>query len=229
MAPPVPRLPSLPRLARRDRSAGFTLVELLIVLALIMLLAVIASPTSAQLMRDRRVSRAAGTIVDYLRTARTSAIGRGQPMLVSWNSAGVLTASFPGGTGYLELDEPIVAGNNMANTCDLTQWRTAATRAVSSFDIQDGKYNYTSLALYDESGVVQAGADLCFSPTGRMYIRTGGAGAVTGAFTLVMGVPAFAVFNTFTNASLTLTPGGVGSAGARWVYLMPNGVARVQL
>jgi type II secretion system protein H len=229
MAPPVPRLPSHPRLARRDRSAGFTLVELLIVLAMIMLLVVIASPTSAQLMRDRRVSRAAMTIVDYLRTARTSAIGRGQPMLVSWNAAGVLPNANPGGTGYLELDEPIVTSNNMANTCDMTQWRTAATRLVTNFDIQNGKYNYTSLAFYDESGTVQQGADMCFSPTGRMYIRTGGAGAVTGAFSLVMGVPAFAVYNVFSNPTMTLSPGGVGSAGARWVFLMPNGVARVQL
>jgi type IV fimbrial biogenesis protein FimT len=228
----VPRLPSLPRLASRDRSAGFTLVELLIVLALIALLVVIASPTSAQLMRDRRVSRAGSLIVDYFRTARTMAIGRGQPMLVSWNSAGVLANVNPGGTGYLEVDEPIVTTNNMANTCDMTQWRTAgATRALTNFqfDIQDGKYNYTSLTFYDESGNVQAGADLCFSPVGRMYIRTGAAGAVAGAFTLVMGVPAFAVFNTFTNPTLALSPGGVGSAGARWVFLMPNGTARVQL
>jgi type IV fimbrial biogenesis protein FimT len=234
----VPRLPSLPRLANRDRSAGFTLVELLIVLAMIALLVVIASPTSAQLMRDRRVSRAGSMIVDYFRTARTMAIGRGQPMLVSWNSAGSgLANTNPGGTGYLEVDEPIVGALAMVKTymspsCDQVAWRTAGvTRPMTSFqfDIQNGNYNNTSLAFYDESGNTAAGADICFSPVGRMYMRTGAAGAVTGAFTVVMGVPAFAVFNTSTNPTLALSPGGVGSAGARWVFLMPNGTARVQL
>jgi hypothetical protein len=207
-------------------------VELLITLAIIALLVVIASPTSAQLMRDRRVSRAGSMVVDFFRTARTMAIGKGQPMLVSWNSSGALANVNPGGTGSLVLMEPIVGAFNMANTCDMTQWGTAGqTQKVTnfSFDIQNGHYNYTSLVMYDESGNVAAGADVCFSSVGRMYIRTGAAGAVSGAFSLVMGVPAFAVFNTFTNPTLALSPGGVGSAGARWVFLMPNGTARVQL
>ena len=221
--------PTPPNLHRRGLSAGFTLAEVLIVLAIIGLLAVGASPTFVNLMRDRRVSRASSTIVDFMRTARTMAIGRGQPILVSFNAAGVLPQTNPGGTGYLELDEPIIGKNNMANTCALTGWRTVTTQMVNNFDIQNGKYNYTSIVFYDESGAKPQGVDICFAPTGRMYIRVGGAGAVSGAFSVVTGVPAFAVFNTNTNPSLTLTPGGVGSTGARWVFVLPNGVARMQL
>jgi Tfp pilus assembly protein FimT len=201
---------------------------MMIVLAIIAMLVVGASPTVVQMMRDRRVSRAAGALVDFMRIARTKAIGRGQPILVSWNGAGH-QAGHPGGTGYIEIDEPIITKNNMANTCDMTQWHTASTQTVDNLDIQNGLYDYTAITFYDESGNNPQGAEICFSPTGRMYIRTGAPGAVAGAFAVVTGVPAFAVFNTYTNAAQTLTPGGVGSTGARWVYLMPNGVARVQL
>jgi Tfp pilus assembly protein FimT len=202
---------------------------MMIVLAIIAMLVVGASPTVVQMMRDRRVSRAAGGLVDFMRIARTRAIGKGQPILVSWNGAGIQPFIHPGGTGYIEIDEPIVTKNNMANTCDMTQWRTAATQMVDNFDIQNGLYDYTAVTFYDEGGNNPMGADICFSPTGRMYIRTGSAGSVTGAFSVVTGVPSFAVFNTYTNAAKTLTPGGVGSLGARWVFVMPNGVARVQL
>lgn len=185
-------------------------------LALIGLLTVAASPTFVRMLRDRRVSRAASTVVDYLRTARTLAIGRGQPMLVTWNANGILPATHPGGTGYLSLEEPIVTKNNLADTCSLTAWHTTATQKVTEFDIQNGKYDYTTLTFFDESNGSPQGAEICFSPTGRMYLRTGAAGGVTGAFAQVMGVPSFAVVNNSTGM-------------IRRVYLMPNGVARMQL
>ena len=187
-------------------------------LALIALLVVVASPTFVKLMRDRRVSRLSSQIVDYMRTARTMAIGRGQPILLSWNSAGKLAATFPGGTGFIEINEPLVTKNVAATTCSTTAWRTATTQQTASFDLQSGKFEYAAATLYDDvkTSNVIAGADICFSPSGRMYIRTGPAGAVVGAFAPVMGVPYFAVTNTDSNA-------------VRTVYLMPNGTARVQL
>jgi type IV fimbrial biogenesis protein FimT len=210
-------------LARPLRSRGFTLAEVLVVLAMIAVLVVAASPTFVKLMRDRRVNRAAAQLVDFMRSARTMAIGRGQPMLVSWNGNGVLPQNHPGGTGYIEVDEPIVVNNAAATTCATTQWRNAMyTQPVWTFDIQNGRYDYTAITFYNVDGTTAAGADICFSPTGRMYLRTGAAGNVTGAFSPVLGVPSFAVFNLDTN------PGSFLGA-ARWVYLLPNGVARMQL
>lgn len=227
----------VPRRAPRSRwERAFTLTEALIVLALISLLVVVASPTFVKLLRDRRVSRAAANIIDYFRTARTMAIGRGQPMLLSWNANGVLAASFTNtGTGAISIQEPIVTKNANATNCTTTAWGTATTQpmvnviggaasngAFPGFDIQNGKYEYTALTFYDESGTVRTGADFCFAPNGRMYLRVGTAGNVTGAFSPVMGVPNFAVFNLDQNPGKAL-------GAARWVYLLPNGTARMQL
>jgi type IV fimbrial biogenesis protein FimT len=218
MALPVPRV-----LAKPLRSHGFTLTEVLVVLAMISLLVVAASPTFVKLMRDRRVNRAASQIVDFMRSARTLAIGRGQPMLVSWNGNGVLPQNHPGGTGYLEVDEPIVVNSAVATNCTTTQWHNNLfTQPVWTFDIQDGRYDYTAVTFYNVDGTTAAGAEICFSPTGRMYLRTGSPGNVSGAFTPVLGVPSFAVFNLDTNPNSYL-------GAARWVYLLPNGTARLQL
>jgi len=189
---------------------GFTLTEVLITLALISLLTVIASPTFVKMVRDRRVARAAGTVVDYMRTARTMAIGRGQPMLLSWN----------GGSNTLEINEPLVTKNSASGSCTTTGWKTASTQLVNTFTLQSG-YEYTDMQFYDEGSTNKAAADICFTPTGRMYMRTGATSPLSGAFSLVMGVPTFAV--TYKEPS-------TGIVGVkRTVYLMPNGTARMQL
>lgn len=191
-------------------------------LAIIALLSVAASPTFVRLMRDRRVNRAAMQLVDYLRTARTMAIGRGQPILVTWNAAGVLPVKYAGGTGYLEIDEPIVTNNAAATLCSTTLWHTASTQMVTNFDLQNGKYEYAAITFYDDTGATPGYAEFCFSNTGRMYLRTGAAGAAAGAFHAVLGVPSFAIFNTDNNPSLAL-------GAARWVFAPPNGAARMGL
>jgi type IV fimbrial biogenesis protein FimT len=224
-ASPVPRvLPSaLPRSVversrRRLLASGFTLTELLIVIALISLLAVVASPTFIKMVRERRAARAGSTLIDYMRTARTMAIGRGQPMLFGWRGSG--------NTGFFEIWEPIVTKNSSVCSCSTTPWRTTSAttcqnRQLTSFNLQNGMYQDTYLSFYDESGASQTGADICFSPTGRMYLRTGTSTSVTGAFLPVMGVPTFVA--QYKEATTPVV--GVG----RTVYLMPNGTARMQL
>jgi Tfp pilus assembly protein FimT len=188
------------------------------VLAVISLLVVSASPTFIQLMRDRRVNRAAMQLVDYLRTGRSMAIGRGQPIVVQWNANGCgnFGSSNPGGTGCIQLVEPIVTTNAAATTCGQTVWGSATTQVVNSFDIQDGKYFYTSITFFDDTGASPNFSQICFAPTGRMYLRDGSGGVGAGGFHPVLGVPAFSVINTLTGR-------------LRSVFVPPNGVARIQL
>jgi Tfp pilus assembly protein FimT len=186
---------------------------MMIVLALISLLVVIASPTFVKMMRDRRVARAAGTVVDYMRQARTLAIGRGQPHLFTWDSAK--------NGGHLEVDEPIVTSAFAAPTCGTAGWNTTSVQPVTGAQFNLVNYEYTTMGFFDEAGKSQGAVDICFSVTGRMYIRTGSSQPLSGAFTPVLGVPYFSVAY-FESAS--------GVTGVtRTVYLMPNGVARMQM
>ncbi len=204
------------------RQRGFTLIELLAVIAIISVLVVAASPTFIRLVRDRRVNRAAMNLVDFMRSARTMAVGRGQPILVSWNANGVLPPTNPGGTGYVEIDEPVITLASAAQNCSTTLWHTPAAQMVQNFDLQNGKYTYTTVVFYDDAGATPNYSEICFSATGRMYLRDGAGGVATTAFHPVIGVPAFAVFNIDNNPGLFL-------ATARWVFVPPSGVARMQL
>jgi type IV fimbrial biogenesis protein FimT len=220
----------------RARARGFTLIEMLAVLAMMTVLIYTATPGVIGLMRDRRVNRAAMQIMDRLRRARTMAIGKGQPIVVRWNASGYhAVIDSTAGTGGIQIWEPIVTTATTSSTnlnapggvyapvygsCLQTAWFTAQTQMVDNFDIQTGLYNYTAVTFQDDTGATQvAYADFCFSGTGRMYLRT----VPGGTFHAVLGVPSFAVFNLQTN------PGMLLNINTRYVYAPPNGAARMAL
>jgi type IV fimbrial biogenesis protein FimT len=225
---------TLPHLRRRLRARGFTLIEMLAVLAMISLLVVLASPSFVRVLRDRRVNRAAMQLVDYFRTARTQAIGRGQPMLVTYNLVGN-PATHPGGTGRVTLDEPIVtniatdtqtagaAAPGPAPTCNQTLWGNPTyTQQLAAFDIQNGLYDYTNLTFFDDVGAKTTYVEVCFSNTGRMWLREGASPPLDTAFHLVTGVPYFYVQNFDPST-------GIKQGPDRWVLVPPNGMARMKL
>lgn len=192
-------------------------------LGMISVIAVTAAPTIIRQLRDRRVNRAAMQLVDYYRTARTMAVGRGQPIMVSWNEDGYLAQTHPGGTGIIRLIEPLVTTAAIAPTCGLVTWNNfqppgtaGGVQEVSSFDIQNGRYDYTVIKFFDDVGNAATYSETCFSPSGRMYLRTGSGGVSNAAFHPVTGVPAFTVLNQATGRP-------------RRVFVPPNGVARLQL
>ena len=216
--------PTAPPGLRRLRSGGFTLIELIGVLAMISLLVVMASPTFVRVMRDRRVARAAMQLVDYYRTARTAAIGRGQPMLVTYNANGN-AATHPGGTGRITMVEPIVTTMQAAKTCNTAVWSDPTqAQTTATFDVQNGFYDYAYITAYDDN-VVQTKTtymEICFSNTGRMWLREGGAPPLNTAFHLVTGVPSFSVLNLNVVSGKQQGP-------PRTVFVPPNGMARLQL
>jgi type IV fimbrial biogenesis protein FimT len=196
---------------------------MLAVLAMISILAVAASPSFVLIMRDRRVTRVAMQIVDYFRTARTMAIGRGQPIVLAYNTAGYLPiVNANTGTGGMRIIEPNVTTASATNSCQQTNWsnfQAAGTvggvQVYSTFDIQNGHFEYASVTAFDDTGAAPAYLEYCFSPTGRMYLRTGTGGTANTSFHAVTGVPSFTVLNLL-------------SGRPRLVFVPPNGVARME-
>jgi len=208
-------------------------MESLAVLAMISILVVTASPTFVQLLRDRRVNRAAMHLVDYYRTGRTRAMGRGQPMLVVWDTSAGANNSEPGTQGLLTLLEPIVTGAGVATSCSQTPWtniQVAGTAGgvmeVSRMDFKNRFYTYTNATFRDDVTPqgAQNHAEICFTPSGRTYIRF----APGDVFRPMQGVASFAV----RNVAIATAGGSVcalGEPGCRTVFVPPNGVARLAL
>lgn len=93
------------RLVRRFRSAqGFTLIELMVTIAVLAILVTLAAPSFNSLIDKYRVKRAADTISAFLINAKSEAIKRNTTVRTVFNTAGATWC----------------AGMTTAATCDCT-------------------------------------------------------------------------------------------------------------
>ncbi len=204
--------------------------------ALIAVVAVAASPAFVRLMRDRRVNRQAMWIVNYLRTARLRAMGRGLPVVVqvdSNNATCAFTANAAGSIGTIRLLEAQISTLTVAKpSCNTQNWATtninenSANTQGATFEtpgfctsMNDGNY---AVVFYDEttpSPNAKTFGEICYSSSGRAYIRYSQASP----FTKLAGVPSFQI----TNANYAAL--GVATPPARVVFVPPNGPARMAL
>lgn len=74
-------------MSRRARSAGFTMVELMVSIAIVSVLAGIALPSLGDMMAARRVNSAAQTLAATLKTAQNEAIRRNRMVEVVFTSS----------------------------------------------------------------------------------------------------------------------------------------------
>lgn len=201
---------------------GFTMAEMLTVVAIISVLAASASPIFINMMRDRRVNRAAMQVVELVRMARTRSIGRNLPVMVHWDVAGGTK-----GRGLMTLSEPIVVNSAAATNCRTTLWDDVTkVQEVTRFDLAIGSHNAAGTdGLYERAdikfitnsaagGAAQDIADICFSGGGLTYIGK------AGAQLRLTNVPMFTITSS---AALN------GTGQVRTVYLPPNGIARLAL
>jgi prepilin-type N-terminal cleavage/methylation domain-containing protein len=200
--PPVPK------------TRGFTLLELLVTITLIGILLVLAAPSIAGLMRDRRTNQAAHEAAILYRRARAMAMGRGSAMLIRYTQAT---------RGRLEVREAIGAGglgqctNQPATSCDPpTNWANndPSNRLVATFEpAANYLYDNVSLVLRDGNNNVMNAFDVCFTPLGRVLSRVN----TSDAFSPLVQVP-----------YIQAVP--VDGAGrTRTVLIVPSGVTRVAL
>src|SRR5262249_22071765 len=155
--------------SRRAPLRGFTMTEMLAVLAMIGILTVAASPIFVNMMRDRRINSAALQVGDLYRTARTRALGRGAPVLITRDvDAGQKRQS----SGVLTLVEPIITAVPQPNpSCTGVAWNDPTqVSSYMTFDFGNGRYERAALSFIDGAGATQAKADICFSPRGSAFI-----------------------------------------------------------
>jgi prepilin-type N-terminal cleavage/methylation domain-containing protein len=210
------RLPSGERVRARRGTAGFTLLELLIVIIMIGVIVTLAIPSISAQMRDRRTNQAAHQVSLIYRQARAIAMGRGSAVLVHFDS-GIKPR------GRIELREAIDVNVEHCQTlpatsCSAANWNAAAVtanRLVTAFDLSDlDAFSNVQMKVHLANGNDAGSAvDICFSPLGRPFRRL----SFVDNFAPMTDVPYIEVSPV----------DGVGLT--RTVLVVPNGVSRLAL
>lgn len=219
--------------------AGFTLVELMVVITIISIVAVLAIPSMTGGGYDRRVFTDAATIAEIVREARTRAVGRGAAQLLAMTTNTPNTATFilyesvtsnPGGGGGANVPvgtcgsptvwpQPSGSGTSTANFVDEYQFAGGQTL--------EGQGNIVARITDPTGTAVSDGVTeyLCFSPSGRVQYQSG---APTAPFLPMAGsVGAMVVELTRGGFSGSFPGDSNGSDLVRVVWIPPSGATRI--
>lgn len=169
----------------RNRASGFTLVELMIVLAIVAILVTIAIPNLRNLIAKSELKDAAGGLTAALYLARSEAIKRGADVGVcsqgSATACGAAASDWKKGWRvYVDADN---GGSFNTGDEELRSWPPTATRLSFS---ETGTWIASSQLMYRGNGLSRPGGvcikidtsgydfyrDVEISPTGRPAIFT---------------------------------------------------------
>jgi prepilin-type N-terminal cleavage/methylation domain-containing protein len=145
-------------MARVRPNAGFTLIELMVVIVIVAVVAGAAAPAIGASVRDRKASTATLDVVRTFRVARSSAAGYGVAYLVSFDEEA------DGGRGSLT----VVRGTT--NRCNSVDWSASTLLTVDQYRGSD--FSNDSDWQIQLRGPV-AKLQLCYEPTGVTLWRTG--------------------------------------------------------
>jgi prepilin-type N-terminal cleavage/methylation domain-containing protein len=191
---------------------GFTLIELVAVVAIISIFATLSIPSVVNQLRDRRLQESARDIALVYRQARLRAMGRGSAVLVRFSSGGFSVQEARIGTAG-------ACGDLPSSSCANTLWAgtSPGRRMVDGHtEATTGEMSNVTLGMVNSANAPISALEVCFTPLGRAFAR---AAANNDA------IP-FAPLNEAYRVNVT-RPGG--TVRSRAVVLMPNGTARLAL
>lgn len=158
-----------------DRHAGMTLIELMIVLALLAIMAGLAVPSLDGLLLNARRGAAMDGLVRAAWFARTEALQRGTPVLLCASRDGLRCANDPAawsaGWRVAPEREPELTLRLGRGTAD-ARARLLANRSAFRFEPHDRRSTNGTLAWCDRRGAVSARA-VVIAPTGRPRLERG--------------------------------------------------------
>ena len=178
---------------------GFTLIEMMVVVAIIGVTTALAAPSVSRMLDDRAGQRDAMTTLGMLQNARSRATGRGGAVSVQWNGTNILVDDHmqdTDGDGVLDTPSP---------SCLATRVRSEYW--LPSVGTDELRVDLPQLALTNQNNV-----QICFTPKGSTLIKRG-AGSFFKQGDLVR-------FNV---------GGGNSQARLRSVEVLPGGTARMRL
>lgn len=242
---------------RRAPEAGFTLIELMVVVVIISIVCVLAIPTLSHEGYERRAFTDAASVAELVREARTRAVARGAAELL------VMSANPSGNTASFMLYEANtgVAGDGGAvttasSTCNApTVWPGAAGTVTATFvdgfqiaatssgstPTLEGQGNINMRINDPTTGLPIAYPNLylCFTPAGRTWYAEAATPPASftsaspgGALSSICGTGGNCVGAVTVDVTTGAFPSGAsGTASAtdliRTVWIPPSGATRI--
>lgn len=153
-----------------SRQAGFTLLELMVVVAFIAIATALAAPAMMSSIANRRATEATHAVVRIGARARSEAIAYGRAHVLTFTDS---SSGAGGNYGTLEL------WRGRTDRCSSNDWPTLISGTCSTNDdcidsLDMGTYAHPTNRVKLELDGSPSGGSLCFQPNGDMYYANPG-------------------------------------------------------